>query len=402
MRRWVMILTLAWLIGTGCAPKTSDEWAGLVRPDTLEKANLSYYWHNRLELVRRERLTNVFLVEDRLYCLTSRNRLLALDAVNGVWEWSRPIATKQAVFRPIHVDGVTLPAAAVSEDYAGEPFDAVMLNTLSNVLVLDRSNGKIVRQVEFDFAANTGGDSDGKYFYAASTNGWCYAINLTEGVRTWGLPTGRTISAPLRLYRDILCVGGEDNVFYAIQAGRYQRLIWSSENITSQPMLGPVTAEFYVGRRGCFVPCEDNRLYAYDRLTGRPLWEPLVCQGPLRDPVAVAQDTVFQFARQDRFYAVDRHTGKTRWDMKDARVVLAAVKGRDDQVYLLDKDGDLLIADEMTGEIILSLPMTGYDLFVQNASAPAIFAASKTGHIVCIRPKGAGALTAEILRQSDG
>jgi len=401
MRRWVTILAVAWLAGAGCAPKPSDEWAGLVRPETLEKANLSYYWHNRLELARGEQLTDVFLVEDRLYCLTSRNRLLALNAVNGVWEWSRPIATKQAVFRPIHVDGVVFPASVVSEDYAGRPFDAVMLNTLSSVLVLDRSNGQIVREVEFDFAANAAGDSDGKYFYAASTAGWCYAINLTEGVRSWGQPTGRTISAPLRLYGGILYVGSEDHVFYAIQTGRDHRLIWSSKDITSQPMLGPVTAEFYVGRRECFVPCEDNRLYAYDRLTGRPLWEPLVCQGPLRDPVAVARDTIFQFARRDRFYALDRRTGKVRWNRKDARIVLAAVKGHEDLVYLLDKDGDLLITDEMTGKVVLSLPMTGYDLFVRNASAPAIFAANRTGHIVCVRPKGAAMLTAEILRKSN-
>ena len=58
----------------------------------------------------------------------------------------------------------------------------------------------------------------------------------------------------------------------------------------------------------------------------------------------------------------------------------------------------LLVVDEATGAAEVSIPTNGMDLFVPNATMPVMYTAGADGRVFCIRPKGAGLLTEEILR----
>jgi len=151
-----------------------------------------------------------------------------------------------------------------------------------------------------------------------------------------------------------------------------------------------------VDRRGCFVPCEDNRLYAFDGLTGAELWEPFICQGPLRDPIQVGANTIFQYAHGDQFYAINLVNGKERWHKADPRLVMAATGGN---VYLLDKSRNLLIVNEILGTVKASLPMTGMDVFARNTDASAMYTATRDGRVFCIRLLSAGHMTPDDLKE---
>jgi outer membrane protein assembly factor BamB len=407
-----VFLILVALCFTGCAPP-GGEFAGLVQPEMLAKADLQYYWHVRLQLDRGEEIARLYLVGERLYCLTDHNRLLALDAARGVWLWSQVLARpQQKVFAPVHADKVSIPARLRFQPSRGEqagpakPFDAVILNTLSEIPVLDRSTGELVTRIPFDFPASTGGAVDAavnaggqtgpvEHYFLASSRGWYYGISLLSGLQEWGMSTGGFISASPVFYNGIVYVAGEDNVLYAVKAGRYAVALWNSRDLTSQQMHGPVTASIYVDGRGCFVPCQDNRLYAFDRLTGRPLWEPFVCQQPLQDPIQVGDNTIFQLARRDGFYAIDIANGQKRWSMPEGEMVLATMKDRTSRVYLLDSGKNLRVVEEMTGKVHVILPMTGLERFLPNATVPAIYAATRKGRIVCLRPSSAGYLMPE-------
>ena len=76
--------------------------------------------------------------------------------------------------------------------------------------------------------------------------------------------------------------------------------------------------------------------------------------------------------------------------------MLAAFDG---EVYLLNENNTLLIIDEMLGTVKTSMPLTGWDLFVANTSTPAVYLASKSGNLACIRKTTAGHLTPEMLKQ---
>jgi outer membrane protein assembly factor BamB len=406
-------LTVMALLGvavSGCEPKVNDEWADLVRPEALRQLNLQYYWSLQLPLDKGERLDRLYLVGEKLYALTNRNRLISMDAASGGGQWSQSLAgTRQRVFAPVHADSAPLPRwigdgakdRPTQEMIAqAKPFDAVIVNTLSRIIVLNRATGDLVSKIPLDFPANTGGAADGICYYLASAKGWFYAMDMQKALMIWNRSTDGMVSATPRLFKGVLYVAGEDKTLYAVETGATPSPLWNSGEFESVQMHGPVTADIHVDSRGVFVPCEDNRLYAYDRLTGKGLWEPFVCQGSLRDPVQVGEATIFQFATRDRFYAIDANSGAQRWAMPGGRKVLGVFNGDGGMVCLLDQMGNMRMVDEISGTVKGAITMIGYDLFVPNAVVPAVYVATKTGRVVCIRPENAGMLTPESIKAS--
>ncbi len=392
--RWLTVCLCVVLVGISLAGCTKPQ---KLHEDVLVNAGLQTYWEFQLLLAPDESLAEIHRVDDRLYCLTDRNSLIAIDAKTGLREWTRKIAQPgQTVFAPTHADRVMLAdkvtgvAGITNPSKAPHPkiYDTVMINTLSHVLVMDRTNGRVIRKIAFDFSANTSGSSDGRYFYVGSTRGWYYGILLAEAIKGWWLSADAMISAPVKLFGNRLYVADQAGNFIITATGR------KGEKLRTVKLSGSVTAEFHVDALGCFVPSDDNRLYAFD-LSGNRLWEqPFVCQGPLRHGVQIANDTIFQFASDDKFYAIDRQTGQARWSHPTARRVLAAIEG---DVYLLNESNSLVIVDELLGTVKMSFPMTGWDMLLSNSSAPAIYVATTGGRLACIRKISAGRLTPEML-----
>jgi len=391
------VLVLPWcLVWAGCGPEAPPQ---KVHPDVLSRASMQYYWRLTVDLDDDETILRVTRLDENVYCFTSKYRLIAVDAARGLTKWSYQVADLgQTVFEPTHVNGIRLApkplgiAGILSPESVGEvePFDAVLINTLNYVLVLDRSSGEFYRRIPFAFAANTTGVSDGTFFYVGSTEGRLHALLLNEAVRAWTLSADDMITAAVKHHDHYVFMADESGGVFCVDTGQRGQKMWN------QTLTGPVTADFYVDGRGLFVPCDDQRLYAFETTTGQRLWDrPFVTQRPLRDAVQVGGQTVFQRADQEMFYALDLQTGNERWSRPDGRLVLGA---RDGEVYLLNRNNALLFIDEMSGEVRTSLPLAGWELFVANATQPEIYVASRDGALACIREQAAGRLTTEMLR----
>ncbi|HUT57258.1 MAG TPA: PQQ-binding-like beta-propeller repeat protein [Phycisphaerae bacterium] len=397
IRTLVLVMLVAGVSGCGEVRPTTDS-----RPvgGDLEKLGLRTYWDYHLKLGRGESISSIHRIEDRVYCLTSRNRLVALDALTGVRQWEVEVCpARDRVFRPIHFKGMVLTekVPGIGEMLSPRapsmpPFDAVLINSASQLLVIDRENGRVARRIPLDFVASCGGATDGKYFYVGDTRGWYYAVALKEAIRTWTLSAADTITAPMVYFGNVLYVGSQDSTLRAIRVGVIGQEL--GKNILG----GPITAGFHVDNRGCFVPCEDNRLYTFTRGLSQRLWDhPFVCRGPLRQPVQVGEKTVFQLADRDKLYAINLVNGQERWSLPRGVQVLAASGG---DVYVRDARGRLLVVDEILGTVKNSAWLTGLDVFVGNATDESIWAGGRHGRVVCIRPASAGFVTAEMLRKA--
>lgn len=409
-RSRLVILAACVCLVCGCGPDGRLAFSGKQRvfavapppAKDLAKMKLQYYWTERVELAEGESLRRMWRLDEKLYLLTSNNRLVALDAASGAYRWSLQVTeVKKDVFAPCHADGVSIPKTGGIVVLRDSPrpeemdtFDAVIVNTLGYALLIDRKTGKVKRKLEFAFAANSPGCSDGVHFYVGSVRGWFYAVRLSEGLVTWTMTTEDMITAGLKYLKGVLYVASNDGKFYAIRPKRdHNRRFW--RQVTD----GPLTAEFELagvetGGGVCFVPSEDYRLYAYDSTTGKTLWT-FPAQGPLLSPVQLGIKSVFQYAYRDRFYALDLATGRKRWQMPQGRLVLGAAGAH---VFVLTNKRYLLAVHEILGDVEHSVHMSGLELFVPNAAKGVLYAASRGGGIVCIRPLGAGHLTPEKLK----
>jgi outer membrane protein assembly factor BamB len=113
-------------------------------------------------------------------------------------------------------------------------------------------------------------------------------------------------------------------------------------------------------------------------------------------PTQLSELTIFQYVRQDGLYAVNLANGKVRWKMPEGRKVVAIMKGT---VYVLDKNKNLRMVNEITGKGDRYVPLSGFQHYAANVKAPAVYVATDDGEVFCIRKKDAGRLTAEMLRQ---
>jgi outer membrane protein assembly factor BamB len=401
----MVLMALVAVAGVSGCGGDADPWAKVVHPDVLAKADLQYYWKAMVDLQGGERIARIYRMDENVYCVTNKNRMIAYDAQRGLLRWSRQLSEEgRVVFRPVHADRVLISAKPLrieemTEETKRQPmpaFPAVMVNTETRLFVINRLTGEVHREIKLSFPANTGGCTDGRSYMTASTRGWIYTIHLDEAVELPLFSPDVMVSAPLECRAGIVYAGAVDGNLYArrLTAG-------GSEEAWKRKLSGPImpastdSSLFQVTERGLFVPCVDNRLYALDPSTGVELWQlPFIAQGPIDAPVQLTRQTVFQYARRDSFYAINLGNGQARWSNPAAREVLSAADGA---VYVRDASGNLLVIDEILGTVRQSLPMTGFDRFAANTTAPTIWVASSDGKLACISKTSLGRLRPEML-----
>ena len=417
--RATALLTIATmcLLVLGCQPTApvqevskpvdidSSAQASTTIDEQLAAVGLRYYWTLPLELDDYDRIDRLYQIDENVYGLTELNQLIGINAKTGVALWRHRVTTPGlTVFDPVHADQVPLTKEVVgiagildpSLAVDALPIDLVMVNTITGLTVLNRQTGEMMRSLEdvpFSFAANSSGTTDGESFFVGAASGEVVAMRYAEGIRGWRVTTDEMVTAPPTYYNDHVFVGSKEMGQYKFFAIRYTpdtSILWS------QVIGGPIIASFYVGPRGCYVACDDMRVYAFDPLSGQYLWEqPFTCRGPGKRPIQVSDQTVFHYAENDRLYAIHLFTGEKRWDMIDGRQVLAVIE---QDVYVLDKNRQVHVVDEMSGEVSATIDLSDYDLFVPNTTTPAIFVGQRGGLLRCIRRISDGHLTADDLR----
>ena len=407
MRSSIVAAAVFALALAGCSGP-ANQWTGLAHPDTLAKAGMKYYWTGRARLQPGEKLVKIYRLDENLYCQTSGNRIIAIDAATGITKWVFQSNPDETIFRPVHYDGVKLTPEVSGILQLMEPgklpnvppFNALMINTESYVVVLNRDTGEVIRRpnaVAFGFAADCAGTTDGVNYYVGTTDGRYAAFRLQEGIKIWTMSSSdkkEPISAPLKYLNRQLFVANDGGTMLCADVSRISKVNvdWSAQ------LEGHLRAEFQVDDRGCFVPCWDNRLYGFNTLTGQKLWEPVVCRGVLNHAVQVGQNSLFQYAQQDKLYAVDIATGRVRWSIPDRQNML--VLGSDaGNVWIKDGRNNLQVVNEMSGGKVVSLPLTGHELFVSNATLPVIYTAKANGRIFCIAPTATTRINPEMLHK---
>ena len=396
-------IALAAALAGGCSPGATiavPKADSLVPSSVLAKASLSYYWEQPIDLKAGETIEKLWRLDEKLYAFTSANRLVALDAASGAERWRVEVTPPgRTVFAPCHADNAVVPTiggiAALLEPPGPDQLDsfrAVIINTIDYALVIDRDSrdGLVKRKLEFKFVANSPGSCDGTRFYVGAVNGYYHAVRLSEGLVDWTMASKAMITVAPQTAFGTVYVASQDGKLYAVNPDALrERHVWT------QTTDGPLVGDIAVDARGCFVPSTDSRIYAYDLATGETMWT-FRTQGPLRRGIQVGAKSVFQYADKDRLYAIDLANGRKRWDLAEGRTVLAAVG---DNALVLTDRRQLLLVNEILGKVEMSLPMNGLDLFVPNAAKPIIYAASREGLVVCIRPASAGHLTEEELKK---
>jgi len=374
----------------------------------LNDAGLRYYWKcDQLAdlLAPGERIARTWLLDENLYCLTSANRLMAIEAAKGTLRWGKWVYVAKpgdTVFEPTHVNDISITRLTPTRKEVLQPregadrgvpgVDLVIISTRTNALVIDRATGDEIRNINYNFGASAtaGVCCDGRLVFVPDSRGWYHAIFLHEMVHSWTLSVEGAIKVPPRYIVDKVIVASQAGQVQVANTYEARKVVWT------RTLEAGIEAPILATAAHLLVPCMDRRLYAFDTVTGQKLWEPYDCAKPLVDVPQLSDVTVFQYAQGGDFHALGLVSGKLRWTLPNARTVLAAM---DKNVYLQSDENQILQVDEILGEVNASIRMPAGDMLTANTSAPAIYGATPKGRLYCIRAISAGHLTAEMLKK---
>jgi outer membrane protein assembly factor BamB len=340
-----------------------DAPSALVNRTQAEAAGLTVYWQRSIPLEKGERLSRIERVEENLYLITQKNRVLTLDAATGVLRWSATLAQ----------EGIRLLGPTHGPDQ-------VYFASVLGVDGLDRINGDKRLNWRSPIAPSSPVASDGQELYFGTIDGRVVSIRQRDLLMSWQFGTEGLVTARPVLRGQNLYVVSQMGQVSAARKGNKTR-VWQARTT------GPVQAGTAVGGSHLYVASMDQSLWCFDLATGRTIWRTRM-QYPLPNgPHATAKHVYLPVAEHGLF-SIDPDDGKIAWHHEDAMAFLAETE---DLVWLASLRSSVLGCDKATGEIRREIALSA-SLYFSNEEDDAIWMADEDGQVICLRPQGAGFL----------
>ena len=129
-----------------------------------------------------------------------------------------------------------------------------------------------------------------------------YGLDSSTGEEIWAFTTNAAVAASPVVYGGTVFVGSFDKIFYALNAEDGEE-IWRFTGASNWYWGSAAVTEKYV-----LAPSLDGKLYALDRITGRPVWE-FDTGSPIVGSPAIAKDNVVVASRDGDVYLLELDTG---------------------------------------------------------------------------------------------
>ncbi|MCK5113282.1 MAG: PQQ-like beta-propeller repeat protein [Phycisphaerae bacterium] len=402
MRKTISIVSGFFLLIAlvGCDTPAADTISRqVVHTNALTQAGLGVYWERQMPLIVAEQLRGAKLMGGSIVLFSNDRNLYCVDAGIGVDRWAMPVKVTnrnepvyaptffpdlQITEKPGDINDILNPPDLSKID----PFDAILINTYTRFLVINNKTGRVVRDINFDtFSATNSGVTDGQRLYVAASSEDLVAFKILTSVKKWEKDIGE-ITVPVIVSDRRVFVGTTDGALSCYDAADSSMRLWK------KTLNGQITSEFFVDDRGTFVATDEGYLNALDPDSGNSLWKALHIKGQPNGGMTVGDQTIFQPTTAG-LYAVDLTTGQQRWVLKGGKAVLAVMG---EIVYVLTNDKNMLLVNEVTGDVLFTVPMDIYDFCVVNVKVPGIYAVTADGRVTCIRQMDAPKLTPEMLK----
>jgi len=336
-----------------------------IGPDVLDKAGLRVEWTVQLSLGRARELKQVFYRNGRVYAVDDRAVLHAVDGMNGLPLWQRPLG---------------LPTAPVS---SAQYYQDNLLFVVGNTFVQVRqSDGQIVKRLEPKFMISTAAARGERLIYLGGDNRWFYALDAAREVSMWeticpSVPTGSITVTTTNVY-----FVTQDNTLYVSRADQRHR-VWEFQAAGS--LVGVV-----LDKGMCLLPSADTKLYCFDPETGKMLWQYLA-GGRLAELPVLTAGAIYQPVDRQSLLCLEREATspgqdrRLRWELKNGRAFLAEDGAT---TYAVAWDGQLAVMDNAAGKAKVSFFVPRMSLYASNNEDALVVLSSRDGVLLALWPQG--------------
>jgi outer membrane protein assembly factor BamB len=358
-------------LGSGCARNRSAASAPGKLPQPIPANSFALGWSSDLN-THGDPLDELHLREKNLFIYTKNDKVWALNRAGGEIAYVAEPQISGGVLRPPLILGkyVVYPCGSTLEVFT------------------DR--GRPARTLDLDKSTRSPAAGTGNTIYIGldhtSGTGVMAQIDITKPYKyvVWELMTFGPISATPVIYDRIIYCASQDGRIYAVTDERDP--VWSLEGANWFQTQGRFVADIKADDYGLYASNTDSKLYCLDRMNGHIKWQ-YFSGRPLRTAPVVQKDAVYQYVPDKGIAAIDKTQGEfnrqPKWIVPGTIQFLSS----DDQnVYLRRDDNHILAVDKQTGQVVFQSKSKDYELFAENPTDSTIYAATKDGHVVAIKP----------------
>ena len=361
VRSELVLLFVILAFGCGAVSGAEGEVVGserLVSAELLKAASLETLWETKLPMKKGERLEQLYIVGNRIYCLSDENYMVSLHREKGNVIFSRNVAP------------AGLPVLGL------ELYEEELYSIIGGRLVeLSVQFGTELSSESLGFGIVCPVVRNSSYYYVSGSDKRLRAFHAGNKVQVFEVAADDE-----SLITSV--VADEGFVIFATEGGSVARIsadaprrLWQFEAAGS--IAGPIVRD----GASVFVSSRDTNVYHLNVRTGRLIWR--YQAGALLEAGPVVTGGVVYQAVGKGLAAIERGSGKLIWELPDGASLLSESEGK---AYVITSVGELVVMENKKGERVYSVNFAGVTKYAANVSDSNIYIGDESGRLACLRP----------------
>jgi len=183
---------------------------------------------------------------------------------------------------------------------------------------------------------------------------------------------------------DIVYCAAENGDVVAVSTDTFHAM-WALPHGTFHTY-GAVVANLIADEANLYIASTDSTLYCIARNNAKVKWQ-YQASVPLRETPAVTKDTVFVAVPEVGLVAISKDAGEYNRRPKWVAPGITEFLGVDDQhIYGRRTDNAIVAMDKNSGQVMFTSARPDFTAFVPNQDGNMIYAATKSGRVMAIKP----------------
>ena len=369
MPRRLALVSLVFLLAIGSARgQVSFGNQSIPGRRALARVNLDLQFTCVVPLVGAEKLHEISIDDGMLFAQTNHANFYAFDAETGRYLWGA------------HLGNITTHAEPASVNSYG-----VYVTNSNYIFGLDRKTGQQLWSQALTGMPSSSTSASEDRVMVGLESGKLATFDAKTGAVSWNIQTNAKVRSRPVIAGRVVAFGSEDRKLYLSKI-ETPDLLWRFA--TGGPIEAPLGTH---GVRTLLVPSTDKALYAVDLFTGIEKWV-MPTGSPVEQEPLVSDDDVYVVNDEGNLTSADIPTGKAKWTISTLGGRLISVSAT--KVYLESHDEDLFVVDRETGKVVYDpvttlqrsgINLRNFSLGPTNRFDDRLYFGTSNGLVICLR-----------------
>jgi len=335
----------------------SPQW--LVPQSAVEATDIKIVWQYNIPINKNESLDRLYVFDNRLLAITSRNFMTCLNKNDGNVLFSTSIAPAGLPITGLkYYDGELLTVVG----------DRIVVTNIDTGV--ERSSMRLMNGAACPVVRND------KFFYIAGNDKRLLALRADNKVKAFeaAAENASKITSVLAEKEFVIFATAAGNVIYIAPDKPAKE--W--EFIAPDAVIGEIIRDV----NSLYFACRDTGVYRLELSTGELLWKHQIQAIPQAGP-RLGKKTIYQCLPEIGLEAIDKEAAKHLWQVPDGIGLLAEME---DKAFVVTKTGLITAMDNVKAKKLYSIDIGRPVKFATNLADSMIYIADAKGRVACLKP----------------